>query len=105
MRHADGHYVWVETTARIAESEAATATQMQTSSRNVEDRVAAQQAQAAAEASRDRAARLFRTAMEHAAIGMAIRDLDGRIVEVTVRRAPCWDVAPRRNGSGVPSAD
>lgn len=82
MRHADGHYVWVETTARIAESEVATATQMQTSSRNVEDRVAAQQAQAAAEASRDRAVRLFRIAMEHAAIGMAIRDLDGRIVEV-----------------------
>ena len=82
MRHADGHYVWVETTARIAESEAASATQMQTSSRNVEDRVAAQQAQVAAEASRDRAVKLFRTAMQHAAIGMAIRDLDGRIVEI-----------------------
>jgi diguanylate cyclase (GGDEF)-like protein/PAS domain S-box-containing protein len=82
MRHADGHYVWVETTARIAQSEAASATQMQTSSRNVDDRVAAQQAQAAAEASRDRAVKLFRTAMQHAAIGMAIRDLDGRIVEI-----------------------
>lgn len=82
MRHADGHYLWVETTARVAESESASATQVQTTSRNVDDRVAAQQAQATAEASRDRAVRLFRTAMEHAAIGMAIRDLDGRIVEV-----------------------
>ena len=82
MRHADGHYVWVETTARIAQSAAASATQMQTSSRNVDDRVAAQQAQAAAEASRDRAVKLFRTAMQHAAIGMAIRDLEGRIVEI-----------------------
>ncbi len=82
MRHADGHYVWVETTARIAESEAAHAAQMQTSSRNVDDRIAAQHAQADAEASRDSAVRLFRTAMEHAAIGMAIRGLDGAIVEI-----------------------
>jgi diguanylate cyclase (GGDEF)-like protein/PAS domain S-box-containing protein len=55
---------------------------MQTSSRNVDDRIAANQAQADAEASRDSAVRLFRTAMEHAAIGMAIRDLTGTIVEV-----------------------
>lgn len=82
MRHAAGHWVWVETTARIAEGAAASATQMQTSSRNVDDRVAAQKAQVDAEASRDSAVRLFRTAMEHAAIGMAIRDLDGVIVEI-----------------------
>lgn len=82
MLHADGHYVWVETTARIAEGPTAVSTQMQTSSRNVDDRIAAQQAQAEAEAGRDSAVRLFRTAMEHAAIGMAIRDIDGTIVEV-----------------------
>lgn len=82
MLHADGHYVWVETTVRLAASEAASAAQIQTSSRNVDDRVAAQLAQAEAEARRDRAVRLFRTAMEHAAIGMAIRGLDGSIVEM-----------------------
>lgn len=82
LRHADGHYVWVETTLHIAENQRAGATQVQTSSRNVDDRVAAQKAQADAEASRDSAVRLFRTAMEHAAIGMAIRDLDGVVVEI-----------------------
>jgi diguanylate cyclase (GGDEF)-like protein/PAS domain S-box-containing protein len=82
MRHADGHYVWVETTARIVAGESLSAAEMQTSSRNVDDRIAAQRAQADAEASRDSAVRLFRTAMEHAAIGMAIRDLDGLILEV-----------------------
>jgi diguanylate cyclase (GGDEF)-like protein/PAS domain S-box-containing protein len=82
MLHADGRYVWVETTARIAQGPTTLTTQMQTSSRNVDDRIAANQAQADAEASRDSAVRLFRTAMEHAAIGMAIRDLAGTIVEV-----------------------
>lgn len=82
MRHADGHYVWVETVSRIAEGEVATAAELQTSSRCVDDRIAAQQAQAEAETSRDRAMGLFRTAMEHAAIGMAICRLDGRITEV-----------------------
>ncbi len=82
LLHADGHYVWVETTLHIAENEMAGATQVQTSSRDVDDRVAAQKAQADAEVSRDSAVRLFRTAMEHAAIGMAIRDVDGVIVEI-----------------------
>jgi diguanylate cyclase (GGDEF)-like protein/PAS domain S-box-containing protein len=81
MRHADGRYVWVETTVRVTAGQAGLA-QMQTSSRNVDDRIAAQHAQADAEAGRDSAVRLFRTAMEHAAIGMAIRNLDGRLVEI-----------------------
>ncbi len=82
FRHAAGHHVWVETTLRVAAGQTASVAHMQTSSRNVDDRIAAQHAQAEAEASRDSAVRLFRTAMEHAAIGMAIRSLDGRLVEV-----------------------
>ena len=91
MRHADGHYVWVETTVRVTAGQASGVAQMQTSSRDVDDRIAAQHAQAEAEAGRDSAVRLFRTAMEHAAIGMAIRGLDGRLVEINEPCAPCWD--------------
>jgi PAS domain-containing protein len=84
MRHADGRYVWVETTVRVTAGPAASAARMQTSSRNVDDRVAAQHAQADAEAGRDSAVRLFRAAMEHAAIvaapgrGAALRRDPGR---------------------------
>lgn len=75
MRHADGEYRWVETTAYVLPAIDGPPTQMITTRRDVTDRVAA-------ERSRDTAIRLFETAVEHATIGMAIRGADGLLKRV-----------------------
>ena len=100
MLHADGRYVWVETSARIAEGLSAITTQMQTSSRNVDDRIAAHHARPRAEGEPRQRRRLFRTDRSTPRSD-AILDLDGLIVEGQRRACTCWDcmrLRPQRVG-------
>lgn len=80
MRHADGRWLWMESSARAVVDVAGGLEQVLTSSRDVTARVAAEQ-------TRDAAVRLFTSAMEHAPVGMAMRPVDGLINQVN--RALC----------------
>ena len=75
FRHADGHYVWVETVGKVAAFGTNGSVRLQTSNRDVTKRVLAEKA-------RDSAVALFRSAMENAPVGMALRPVDGAITEV-----------------------
>lgn len=75
MRHADGAYRWIETTAHVLPSDGVRPQQMITSHRDVSDRVLA-------ERGRDAAVRMFELAMSHATIGVALRRQDGTLSRV-----------------------
>lgn len=75
MRHTDGGYRWIETTAHVLPSAGGPPTQVITTRRDITDRVET-------EAARDDAIRLFEMAFEHATIGIALRDLDGTLSRV-----------------------
>ncbi len=70
MRHADGSYRWVESTARVLPPQDGAPLQMVTSQRDVTDRVVAEQA-------RDAALRLLEAAAEHATVGVALSSVTG----------------------------
>ncbi|GAB2906639.1 hypothetical protein GCM10027047_01040 [Rhodococcus aerolatus] len=74
MRHRDGGYRWIETTAHVVTG-GDDEPQVVTSRRDVTTRVEA-------EAERDAAVRLFEVAMETATIGVALRRLDGTLTRV-----------------------
>ena len=74
LRHADGSWRWIETTARVVE-ENGTKTGMITSRRDVTARVEA-------ERERDEAVEIFRLAMEHAPAGMALISAEGHMQAV-----------------------
>lgn len=76
IRHADGHYVWFETTSHtIRDLDTGAVVEIQTSSRDITARV---RAQALLRESEHR----FRLAMENAPIGMALVGLDGAFLSV-----------------------
>ena len=75
MRHADGSYRWIETTAHVLSAEEGRSQQMITSYRDVSDRVVA-------ERDRDAAVRMFEMTMKHATIGVAWRKADGTLTRV-----------------------
>ncbi|WP_052960216.1 bifunctional diguanylate cyclase/phosphodiesterase [Mycobacterium sp. EPa45] len=75
MRHADGDYRWIETTAHILPSDGDRPQQMITAHRDVSDRVKAERA-------RDAAVRMFELAMSHATIGVGWRRRDGTLSRV-----------------------
>ena len=75
MRHADGDYRWIETTAHVLPSDGDRPQQMITAHRDVSDRVNAERA-------RDAAVRMFELAMSHATIGVGWRRRDGTLSRV-----------------------
>lgn len=75
MRHADGGYRWIETTAHVLPPDGDRPQQMITAHRDVSDRVKAERA-------RDAAVRMFELAMSHATIGVAWRRGDGTLSRV-----------------------
>jgi diguanylate cyclase (GGDEF)-like protein/PAS domain S-box-containing protein len=75
MRHADGQFRWIETTAHVLPADGDRPLQMITAHRDVSDRVKAERA-------RDTAVRMFELAMRHATIGVAWRRRDGTLSRV-----------------------
>ncbi|MBB3750435.1 diguanylate cyclase (GGDEF)-like protein/PAS domain S-box-containing protein [Mycolicibacterium sp. BK634] len=75
MRHADGSYRWIETTAHVLPSQEDRSAQMITAHRNVSDRVTAERA-------RDSVVRMFELAMTYATIGVGWRRWDGTLSRV-----------------------
>ncbi|MCX2931457.1 diguanylate cyclase [Mycobacterium sp. CVI_P3] len=75
MRHADGSYRWIETTAHVLPAQEGRPQQMITAHRDVSDRVIAERA-------RDAAVGMFEMAMQHATIGVAWRQRDGVLSRV-----------------------
>ena len=75
MRHADGGYRWIETTAHVLPQRGDSPLQMVTTRRDVTDRVLAERA-------RDAAVRVFEVAAEFATIGIALSNADGIISRV-----------------------
>ncbi|QEN13039.1 diguanylate cyclase [Mycobacterium sp. ELW1] len=75
MRHADGQYRWIETTAHVLPADGNMPQQMITAHRDVSDRVQAERA-------RDAAVRMFELAMSHATIGVGWRRRDGTLSRV-----------------------
>lgn len=74
-RHADGSYRWIEASAHALVTDDDRPEQMITASRDITDRVIAEQA-------RDAAVRMFELAMNHATVGVALRSLDGTLTSV-----------------------
>ncbi|KQS00267.1 hypothetical protein ASG12_04855 [Williamsia sp. Leaf354] len=72
VRRSDGAYFWTEVIGQLIRDRRGRPHQLQSSFREVTARVEAEQA-------RDAAVEVFRTVMESSPIGMALRDLDGRI--------------------------
>ncbi len=79
-RHADGRPVWVEITGQAMYDRALRQVQLQTVTREITERVLAEQA-------RDQAVSLFHLTMAHAPIGLAVVDRNGHWVQVN--RALC----------------
>ncbi len=75
MRHADGEYRWIETTAHVLPVDGEMPRQMITAHRDVSDRVRAERA-------RDAAVRMFEVTMSRATIGVGWRRLDGTLARV-----------------------
>lgn len=75
MRHADGGYRWVETTAHVLPGQRGVPAQIIATCRDVTDRVNA-------ESARDAAVRVFELAMAHSTVGMALSGVDGTIERV-----------------------
>jgi diguanylate cyclase (GGDEF)-like protein/PAS domain S-box-containing protein len=96
MRHAEGHFRWIEITAHTLPVQAGRPQQMITAFRDVTDRVNA-------ELARDSAVRMFELATEHATIGVAWRGLDGRLIRVnpaicTILERPVSELVGRALG-------
>lgn len=75
MRHADGEYRWIETTAHVLPVDGDMPRQMITAHRDVSDRVRAERA-------RDAAVRMFEVTMSRATIGVGWCRLDGTLARV-----------------------
>ena len=82
LRHAEGHYVWIEARVRRVLDEDGMPIEGQAIVRDVSERVAAEAALRESVERIAAAEQRFRTAFEAAPIGMALSDLDGRFIQV-----------------------
>ncbi|MEO9221838.1 MAG: EAL domain-containing protein [Mycobacteriaceae bacterium] len=71
VRHAEGHWVWVETVGQVMFDRSSDHLQIQTITRDVTERVTAEQA-------RDAALSMFQLTLENAPIGMGVLGADRR---------------------------
>ncbi len=83
LRHREGHYVWIEARVRsVLDAETGVPIEGQAIVRDVSERVAAEAALRESVERIAAAEQRFRTAFEAAPIGMALSDLDGRLIQV-----------------------
>jgi len=83
LRHREGHYVWIEARVRrVLDAETGVPIEGQAILRDVSERVAAEVALRESVERIAAAEQRFRTAFEAAPIGMALSDLDGRLIQV-----------------------
>ena len=75
VRHAAGHWVWVETVGQVMFDQTSDQVQIQTITRNVTERVTAEQA-------RDAALSMFQLTLANAPIGMGVLGVDRRWMQV-----------------------
>ncbi|MGU3293032.1 PAS domain S-box protein [Williamsia sp. M5A3_1d] len=79
MLRADGRVLWTEVIGQLIRDRRGRPHQLQSSFREVTARIEAEQARDAAERARDAAIEVFHTVMASSPIGMALREVDGRV--------------------------